>query len=255
MSTRVKGDNIWITNEQLIRGFFDADGSFQAKIYHGNQKQISFHVNMVFTQKTDNKSLLEGVVNYLHNNGGKSIDSSRFSKITDRVIINDSGESFGGSSVCIAFSNPAGQHLLKVWQKHPPNAPTKLLDYRIACQLYRARKVGVLSVVNEILRNPSEICEDTLTAGLALLYLRFQMYAAKNTKVKRTSIKDHYDIVNASKEQVNKSIVIGEKLMSKIREEQQLIAAKPSLLIPRITEDYLLGYHIALQAVKVQVLR
>lgn len=35
----------------LIRGIFDSDGSFEAKIYLGTDKPVSFHLNIIFPQK------------------------------------------------------------------------------------------------------------------------------------------------------------------------------------------------------------
>jgi hypothetical protein len=35
----------------VIRGIFDSDGSFEAKIYLGTDKPVSFHVNIIFPQK------------------------------------------------------------------------------------------------------------------------------------------------------------------------------------------------------------
>lgn len=250
MRNLVKTSNNWRPNKEVIRGFFDADGSFQVKIYHSVEKGISFHVNAIFTQKTENKDLLKGIVDSLYKKG-------KFKKITNRVIINDSSfsavsagvKSFEGSSFAVSFSSPAGQELLAEWEKQPPNAPTKLLDYRIARLLSSGIKVGLLpyfkiNVVNDDLEDHFDLCDDPVTTALTFLYIRFQMYAAKNTKAKRTPIKEHYEFVKANNEQIERSIVIGEKLMANIRKEQQSIISNPSLLIPNITEDYLLGYHI-----------
>lgn len=81
----------------VLQGFFDADGSFEVKVYSGEQKPISFHVNIIFSQQEG--GLLQQVVEAL----------SSEAKISERKILNESGTSSIGRSISLAFSNKAAQ--------------------------------------------------------------------------------------------------------------------------------------------------
>nr|YP_764365.1 putative site-specific DNA endonuclease [Stigeoclonium helveticum]ABF60215.1 putative site-specific DNA endonuclease [Stigeoclonium helveticum] len=226
----MKTKNSALSNKSVVQGFFDADGSFQAKVYSGKRKPISFHVNIIFSQRE--KEVLAAVLNSLNST----------SKISEREIINDSGTESIGNSISLAFSNEAGQLLRKLWETNPPNAPTKYLDYCIAKILFQVSESSLNTaenVVNKLLPNLG--LQDEKVAGLALLYLRYRMFGAtknnKNPKLK--PIEDYYELINATQDQIDQSISIGQQLYEPIKQSYE---SRQSNI--QISKDYLLGYHI-----------
>jgi hypothetical protein len=235
-------DNNWLPHYDLIRGFFDADGSFQVKIYHGKIKRVSFAVNIIFGQQSANTEFLQQIINSLTS----QIDINQIKflpKMSNREITNLSGTLSYGTSFSIAFSNPLGQKMLEIWRENPPNSPSKLLDYRIAYLLFQIKKIDALTLVNQ---NISDIdpCEDLFIAELALLWVRFQMYAAKNAKKNRILLDEHYQQLNATEIQIEQSRQFGQNIIKNILEEQNNIINNPTILIPKITREYLAGYYI-----------
>ena len=89
------------------------------------EKPVSFHVNIIFPQK--DSSVIEMIMGKLGYQAGSFI-STREHEL-------ESGNITESSSKSMAFSNPAGQKLLGIWQKNPPIAPTKYLDYQICLVL------------------------------------------------------------------------------------------------------------------------
>lgn len=108
----------------IIRGIFDSDGSFEAKMYLGTDKPVSFHVNIIFPQK--DSSVIEMIMDKL---GLRNAPAGSY--ICKREHTLQSGNITQSYSKSIAFSNPAGQRLLTAWQENPPIAPTKFLDFQI----------------------------------------------------------------------------------------------------------------------------
>lgn len=221
-----------LSNLNVLQGLFDADGSFEAKVYSGKQKPISFHVNIIFSQ--EEKEVLQLVVESL----------SSIAKISEREILNESGSISIGNSISLAFSNEASQALLKHWETSPPKAPTKYLDYRIATILVKVSQSdstynAATGVVNELLPNLG--LEDEKIAGLSLLYLRYRMFGKikdnKNPKLK--PIETFYKSLNASKDEIDQSIAIGEQLYEPIKQDYETCQSTI-----QIDENYLLGYHI-----------
>lgn len=101
--------NVQFPLEQ-IQGFFDADGSFQVKVYTGTQKPVSFHVNVIFSQKESD--VLQCVIDSL---GAVNSKGHRQKKISARNIENKSGTQSIGRSISIAFSSNAGKTLLNAF--------------------------------------------------------------------------------------------------------------------------------------------
>lgn len=218
-----------------IKGLFDADGSYEAKVYVGTQKPISFHVNIIFTQKHLN--VLQAVIKSLITISG----SGNPLKITSqRTTINQSGTTSISYSISIAFSNPMAKGLLGFWHNNPPKAPTKLLDFRIACILAEINKFTALQVVNKYLPNNS--IQNERIASLALLWLRFCMFG----KVKDTAnpklipIESYYSQLNATQAEIQQSVAIGQQLFAPIKQEWNASTLSSQVF----SDDYLLGYHI-----------
>jgi LAGLIDADG endonuclease len=222
--------NLWNPTLEMILGLFDADGSFQIKIYHGIQKNISFYVNVIFTQKSENTDVLQSVLNTL---------SANNSTISKRQMINKSGTKSTGSSISLAFSNQAGNQLLEAWKIKPPAAPTKRLDYLIAIILFEASKKDSVIVINSYFKNSN--VQDKQVAEFALLWLRYQMYFAQKQMCQQTSIESHYKKMGGTQEKRNRGISLGKKLLTKIKQQ---ISTSNEDLINSLTEDRLLGYMI-----------
>ncbi len=228
----------------IISGFFEADGSFQVKVHWGTLGNVTFHVNIEFTQKTENKEILTKIVTFVEKRIPEVLQRKRKVGITNRDITNTSGTLSSGSSFVLSFSSEEGKYLLDMWEKNPPNAPTKLLNFRIACLLYEAGTVNALTVVNQNLSNNLDYCDDLLTAQLSLLWLRHQMYASETDVARRETLEKGYEKAGATEEQIKKSTQIGEKLLVNIKQEQQQIESDPNLLVPRISDERLAGTHI-----------
>ena len=219
-----------------ITGIFDADGSFEAKVYCGRRKIISFHTNIIFSQKEPD--VLQTVLD--------ATGSSN--KISKRSIKNKSGSQSKGRSISLAFSSNGGQMLLKAWEKKPPKAPTKYLDYLIARNLFtlsQSCNASALDVVKTQLGPDATVQpQDEKTASLALLWLRYRMYG----KVKRgrhpklKPIEYYYSKVSATQAQIDQSVLIGKQLFEPI--ERAVNVGKHVASLKGLTKDYLLGYHI-----------
>ena len=166
----------------VIRGIFDSDGSFEAKIYFGTDKPVSFHVNIIFPQK--DSSVIEMIMDKLGYPAG--------SYISPRTHQLKSGNMTQSYSKSIAFSNPAGQRLLKAWQENPPIAPTKFLDFQICLVLVQVNTRTALEVVNSLC--PGCNLQDLRIASFALMHLRYQMFGKvkENSNPKLIPIEEHY---------------------------------------------------------------
>lgn len=227
--------------DQML-GFFDADGSFEAKVRVGKQKPISFHVNVIFSQKDED--VLQAVIDTL-SVGTKTVSA--------RQITNASGTQSIGRSISLAFSSTGGKTLLNAWATNPPKAPTKFLDYKIAtilAEVSATQNSTALGVVKKYLQpNSNVIPQDELTASLGLLWLRYQMFGKvksnKNPNLKKIEV--FYHETGATQAQIDQSIKIGQELFEPIQQELQKHTAellKPTSKLVNISDDYLLGYHI-----------
>lgn len=230
-----------------VLGFFDADGSFEAKVYLGTQKPISFHVNFIFSQK--NANMLHAVIASTNATNSKGQSTK---KVSPRNIQNQSGTTSIGNSISLAFSSSGGQTLLNFLAQNNPKAPTKFLDYKIALILAEVSSPGgtALGVVKKHLNPSSPVFpKDELTAGLALLWLRYRMFGKvkENKNPKLTPIEEHYEKTGATLAQINQSIEIGKQLFEPIDNAFQAHCAwleNSTSQSSYICEDYLLGYHM-----------
>lgn len=221
---------------ETIQGFFDADGSYEAKVRVGTQKPISFHVNIIFSQK--DKDVLQAILNSI---GVDLAEEEKKEKvISQREIQNDSGTTSIAHSISLAFSNPYGKALRKFWQSNPPKASTKLLDFCIACILAEVNTITASQVVNKYLPN-SEMKNERI-ASLALLWLRYRMFGKvkKSRNPRLTPIEVYYSELCATEAEIQQSVVIGQQLFASIPQEINGFASISSSL----TNDYLLGYHL-----------
>jgi hypothetical protein len=200
--------NLWNPTLEMVLGLFDADGSFQVKIYHGLKNNVSFYVNIIFTQKAENKDVLQSVLNKL---------DAKNLIISKRQILNKSGTKSSGSSICLAFSNKASKKLLKGWKINPPAAPTKCLDYFIAKILFEGSKKNCVTIINSYLKN-SDV-KNKRVAEFALIWLRYQMSFAQKLKPQQTSIEIHYKKMKGSQEEINNGIIIGKKILTQIKQK------------------------------------
>lgn len=139
----------------------------------------------------------------------------------------------------IAFSNPAGQKLLALWEQTPPVAPTKYLDYKIAKVLAQMKRLSATEIVKELL--PLAQVEDLRIASFALLYLRFQMFGKvkKSRNPKLVPITTHYETLKATAFEIEESQKIGRALYAQI--DQDVQAHVQNLTI---SDSYFLGLHI-----------
>jgi hypothetical protein len=227
--------NSYHLNSETIQGFFDADGSFEAKVYLGTEKPISFHVNVIFSQK--DKDVLQSI---LDSTGAINTKGSTLKKVSERQIENQSGTISIGNSISMAFSRIGAKQLLQFWQVNPPKAPTKFLDYRIACILSEGSTSTALEVLKKYLPN-NTVSNSEHMAGLSLLWLRFRMYGkvkdSKNPNL--IPIEEYYAKMNATQLEIDQSVVIGQQLYALIKHDMDSCGSKLS-----ISEDYLVGYHI-----------
>lgn len=233
---------------EQVRGFLDADGSFEAKVYLGTQKPISFHVNIIFSQKDED--VLQAVIDSLPaTNSGSQPNKT----ISVRQIINQSGSTSKGCSISFAFSSDAGQALLAAWVTNPPIAPTKYLDLKICLILAEVSASQTSSAVDVVKKhlNPSSPVNttDELTAALALLYLRYRMFGkikqSRNPNLQK--IEHYYAQTRATQAQIDLSIQIGQQLLDPIVKDyknhcQKLETSNQNYA--NISVDYLLGYHM-----------
>nr|YP_009364043.1 hypothetical protein [Pediastrum duplex]YP_009364109.1 hypothetical site-specific DNA endonuclease [Pediastrum duplex]AQU64435.1 hypothetical site-specific DNA endonuclease [Pediastrum duplex]ARK36695.1 hypothetical protein [Pediastrum duplex] len=149
----------------IVCGFFDADASFffEAKLYLGKRKPVTYHVNIIFSQK--DVTVIQMVL--------KTIGFPAQTYISKRTHNLKSGNVTYSTSKSIAFSHKCGVNLLAIWANNPPKAPTKYLDYKISLVLVQANKSPEHEVVKNLL--PS-VNIDQRIASLSLLYLRYQMF-------------------------------------------------------------------------------
>jgi hypothetical protein len=103
-----------IFNSDIILGFFDADGSFEAKVFLGVWKPVSFHVNIIFYQK--DISVIQMIIDFLDFPTGTSIPKRTHSLESENEATSHSKS--------IGFSTPVGQQLLCFWEQTPPRAPS-----------------------------------------------------------------------------------------------------------------------------------
>lgn len=222
----------WLPTLNMILGFFDADGSFQVRTYIKSDGIPSFYFSLDFTQKGLNSDILESILcffNVTHD-------------ITRREMISDDGTVCEGKRIGIGFKSVEGVKILKAWEENPPLAPTKFFDYKIALILFAAMQTNILAAVNKYLLGQS--CTDIKIASVALVWLREQMYGATQYKERRIPIENHYAKMAVTQKQIVLGEAIGKQLLDPIQAELDRITNDPTLLISRITEDRLLGYHI-----------
>lgn len=214
----------------LIRGIFDSDGSFEAKIYLGTDKPVSFHLNIIFPQK--DRSVIEMIMDKL----GYPADSF----ISTREHKLESGNTTESSSKSIAFSNPAGQRLLTAWQENPPIAPTKFLDYQICLVLVQVNKITALEVVNSLC--PGRNLQDLRIASFALMHLRYQMFGKvkENSNPKLIPIEEHYATLKATPYEIQQATLFGNLLYEPI--SHQFVRHVNNISISNAA--YFLGLHI-----------
>lgn len=214
----------------VIRGIFDSDGSFEAKMYLGTDKPVSFHVNILFPQK--DISVIEMIMEKLGYPAG--------SFISQRKHILESGNMTWSSSKSIAFSNPAGQRLLTAWQENPPIAPTKFLDSQICLVLFQVNTHTALEVVNSLC--PGRNLQDLRIASFALMHLRYQMFG----KVKKSAnpnlipIEKHYQNLKATPYEIEQASFFGNLLYEPIY--ARFVCHVNTIFIS--SEAYFLGLHI-----------
>lgn len=227
-----------------VLGFFDADGSFEAKVYHGTTKPLGFHVNAIFSQ--ENSDALEVVINSIGATNARRKNKRK--TISSRVIQNASGTQSVGRSISLAFSSPGGKTLLQAWEADPPKAPTKYQDYRIAkvlAEMSETTTTTASSVVKKHLpNNPISSCCSERIAGLGLLWLRYRMHGKtkKSKHPKLRPIESHYEEMGATQSEIAQGVEIGQWLFEPIQRDiaQYVINLKSSTL----SDDYMLGYHI-----------
>lgn len=214
----------------VICGIFDSDGSFEAKLSFGPQKPVSFHVNILFPQK--DSSVIEMIMGKLGYPPGSFI-STREHEL-------ESGDSTESSSKSMAFSSPAGQRLLGIWQKSPPIAPTKYLDYRICLVLVQVISISALDVVNTLC--PGHNLIDLRIASFALMHLRYKMFGKvkENKNPNLIPIEKHYADLKATPYEIQQATFFGELLYAPIHAD--LVRHVNSISISN--EAYFLGLHI-----------
>ncbi len=139
----------------------------------------------------------------------------------------------------IAFSNPAGQKLLVLWERTPPVAPTKYLDYKIAKVLAQITRLSATEIVNDLL--PLAQVEDLRIASFALLYLRFQMFGKikKSRNPMLIPMETHYETLKATDLEIEESQKIGRELYAQIEQDVQTHVQNLT-----ISGSYFLGLHI-----------
>lgn len=214
----------------VIRGIFDSDGSFEAKIYLGTDKPVSFHVNIIFPQK--DISVIEMIMDKLGYPAGSYI-SPREHKLK-------SGNITQSSSKSIAFSNPAGQRLLQAWQENPPIAPTKFLDFQICLVLVQVNTLTALEVVNSLC--PGYNLQDLRIASFALMHLRYQMFGKvkENSNPNLIPIEEHYENLKATPYEIEQATFFGNLLYEPIYAD--FVRHVNNISISN--EAYFLGLHI-----------
>jgi hypothetical protein len=217
-----------------IQGFFDADGSFEAKVYLGKQKLVSFYVNMIFSQAS--QDFLADILDRLKAVNSKGINPK---KITDSLILTESGGAFKAYSISIAFYSIAGQLLLESWQINPPKVPTKYLDYRISLILAEVSENlqnTALSVVKKYL--PTENIKNEKIAAGALLYLRNYMRGKNSRQSTYISIETYFEKLNFSQTEIDQSMNLGKQLFLPIQKDCECLSSNI------LSSDYLIGYHL-----------
>jgi hypothetical protein len=212
----------------VIRGIFDSDGSFEAKIYLGTDKPVSFHVNIIFPQK--DISVIEMIMDKLGYPAGSYI-SPREHKLK-------SGNITQSSSKSIAFSNPAGQRLLTAWQENPPIAPTKFLDFQICLVLVQVNTLTALEVVNSLC--PGHNLQDLRIASFALMHLRYQMFGKVKENPNLIPIEEHYENLKATPYEIEQATFFGNLLYEPIYAD--FVRHVNNISISN--EAYFLGLHI-----------
>jgi hypothetical protein len=214
----------------VIRGIFDSDGSFEAKIYLAVDKPVSFYVNIIFPHK--GISVIEMILDKLGYPPGSYISS--------REHILESGNITESNSKSIAFSNPTGQRLLTAWQQNPPIAPTKFLDFQICLVLVQVNKVTALEVVNSLC--PGYNLQDLRIASFALMHLRYQMFGKvkENSNPNLLPIEEHYKTLKATPYEIQQATLFGNRLYEPIYAD--FVRHVNSISISN--EAYFLGLHI-----------
>jgi hypothetical protein len=232
--------NLIYTNGMIV-GLHDSDGTFTNVITLRKERQVGFSIRASFDQKTSNKDVLEGVKNRL---GVKSKIVQK-SKKTSKSPKSNKSKLISKSTLDVNFNTPPGQRLLDIWRECPPITPGKRRDYRISCIISAYALSGTFSISNKKTTTSTQI------ANLVMIWLTYQNSSEQkktNTnKSKRKPIKDFYDHIGATQNDINTSILIGQKLIEEIdKEEQTLCEAldniKTSNLI--IPKDYIVGFHI-----------
>jgi hypothetical protein len=190
----------------VIRGIFDSDGSFEAKIYLGTDKPVCFHLNIIFPQK--DSSVIEMIMDKLGYPAG-SYMSPREHKLKSGNITHSNSKS-------IAFSNPAGQRLLTAWQENPPIAPTKFLDFQICLVLVQVNTLTALEVVNSLC--PGHNLQDLRIASFALMHLRYQMFGKvkENSNPNLIPIEERYETLKATPYEIEQATFFGNLLYEPI---------------------------------------
>lgn len=190
----------------VICGIFDSDGSFEAKLYFGREKPVAFHVNIIFPQK--DASVIEMIMLKLGYPPGSYISS--------REHVLESGNTTESSSKSMAFSSPAGQRLLTTWEKTPPVAPTKFLDYQICLVLVQVISISALEVVNSLC--PGYNLSSLRIASFALMYLRYQMFGKvkENKNPNLIPIEKHFENLKATSYEIEQATFFGKLLYEPI---------------------------------------
>jgi hypothetical protein len=191
---------------------------------------VSFHVNIIFPQK--DTSVIEMIMDKLGYPPGSFISS--------REHVLKSGNITESSSKSMAFSSPAGQRLLQAWQKNPPIAPTKYLDFRICLVLVQVNTRTALEVVNSLC--PGHNLQDLRIASFALMHLRYQMFGKvkDNKNPNLIPIEKHYADLEATPYEIIQATFFGNLMYAPIHADYVRHMSNISIS----DEAYFLGLHI-----------
>ena len=230
--------NNWIPSSiEIIQGFFVADGSFQVRMYKNQDNLFSYYVAIVFSQSERNESVLYGILSFLND---------KTKTVTKRIHVGSTSDNVHNTrSITLSIGSHGGSKMFSFWETNPPIAVSKLNDFRIVSILSKvdSKKANHLIIVNDCLEQKDHIT-DLRIANLALLQLRYEMYAARNDVGDQRLIQEHYNSVRATKEEIEIAQEVCNNIMISIKKEQEAIKTNPSLLIERLSDYYLLGYYI-----------
>jgi hypothetical protein len=219
---------------EVIQGIFDSDGSFQVRFRKNNNNFFNYYISIVFCQSERNQNILYDILSFFN-------DQSKAVTAREQVISTSSKE-YTSKSITLGITSNGRREMFAFWSTNPPIAQSKLNDWRIVNILNQvnSKNSNYLVLVNSCLEQKDHITSPRL-ANLALLGLRFRMHGSR---YRQTELSNHYKTVKATDKEIAISQEICNKIMIPITNEQQQIQSNPSLLIDRLSDDYLLGYYI-----------